>query len=106
MQTIFKSQQMNELIEKVEFWGLQKGILKKENATKQCLKMVEEVGEVSRELLHNDMDKLKLELGDVAVTLIILASQNGFDIKDCLQAAWDKIKDRQGATVDGVFIKN
>ena len=48
---------------------------------------------------------LKDGIGDVIVTLVILAEQQGLSLEECLQAAWDEIKDRKGKTVNGTFIK-
>ena len=39
------------------------------------------------------------------MTLIILAAQSGFTATECLEAAYNEIKDRKGKTVDGVFVK-
>ena len=44
-------------------------------------------------------------LGDSFVTLIILCYQLELEPKECLQVAWDEIKDRKGKTVDGTFIR-
>lgn len=70
---------MQELIKKIEQWGEEKGLIKPENAPKQYLKFLEEVGEVAKELLKPEIDKeaLKLELGDVGVTIILLSKQLG-----------------------------
>ena len=53
-----------------------------------------------------DREELIDGIGDVFVTLIILAAQNGLKPEDCLQSAWDEIKNRTGKTVNGVFIKD
>ena len=95
-----------ELQEKVIQWGKDKGILVPENAHKQALKMVSEVGELCDELIKNDQQAFKNEFGDVLVTLIILAEQTDVSLTECLQLAYNKIKDRQGNTKDGIFIKN
>lgn len=39
-------------------------------------------------------------------TLIILAHQTGWSLKECLQAAWGEIKDRTGEMRNGVFVKS
>ena len=71
------------------------------------LKTVEEVGEVARALAKgNTGNELKDGIGDVTVTLIILAQQNGLEFEDCISAAWNEIKSRTGKTVNGVFIKS
>ena len=55
-----------------------------------------------RENLVKDM---MLEMGDIFVTLIILCEQIGIDPEECLQMAYEKIKDRSGKTINGTFIK-
>lgn len=96
---------MNELIKQVEQWSISKGLDKAESS-KQFLKVVEEVGEVAAALARNDMDALQDGIGDVVVTLIILAQQNDMDLYECLNTAYDEIKGRTGKMVDGVFIKS
>ncbi len=96
---------MENLIKDVVAWGNDKGIIKKENSYKQFAKVVEEVAEIGAALNHDDKEELIDALGDSVVTLIILAADNGLDLKYCLQTAYDVIKGRKGKTVNGVFIK-
>lgn len=70
---------MDVLIESVEQWAKNKGLDKAE-PSKQMLKVVEETGEVAAALARNDQDALREGIGDVAVTLIILALQNDMDL--------------------------
>ena len=95
---------MNELIAKVEEWSINKGLDKAESS-KQFLKIAEEVGEVAAALARSDKDALRDGIGDVVVTLIILAQQNDMDLYECLNCAYDEIKGRTGKTVNGVFVK-
>ena len=96
----------DELINNVFTWADEKGLIKEENATKQMLKVVEEVGETAGALAKNNRDELKDGIGDSFVTLIILANQCGYTPSECLQAAWDEIKGRTGNTINGVFVKD
>lgn len=96
---------MRDTILNIENWAKQKDLLKKENSFQQLAKTTEELGEVASSLCKNKPEELKDGIGDVTVTLIILAAQNGLTFEECLEAAWTEIKDRKGKTVDGVFIK-
>lgn len=96
---------MDVLIESVEQWAKNKG-LDKADSSKQMLKVVEEVGEVAAALARNDQDDLRDGIGDVAVTIIILALQNDMDLYECLNFAYDEIKGRTGKMVNGVFVKS
>ena len=96
---------MNELIKQVERWSMNKGLDKAESS-KQFLKVTEEVGEVAAALARNDKNALRDGIGDVVVTLIILAQQNDMDLEECLNCAYDEIKGRTGKMVDGVFVKS
>jgi NTP pyrophosphatase (non-canonical NTP hydrolase) len=97
----------DELIENVRFWADNKGILKSENAPKQMMKVMEELGETAGAIAKNKAtDEVMDGIGDTFVTLIILSYQLGLEPHECLKAAWNEIKDRTGKTVNGVFIKN
>lgn len=95
---------MNELIEQVEQWAKNKGLDEADSA-KQYLKVSEEVGEVAAALARGQQDELRDGIGDVVVTLIILAMQNDLDLYECLNTAYDEIKGRKGKMIDGVFVK-
>jgi NTP pyrophosphatase (non-canonical NTP hydrolase) len=96
---------MDVLVELVEKWAKNKGLDKAE-PSKQMLKVVEETGEVAAALARNDQDALRDGIGDVAVTIIILALQNDMDLYECLNCAYDEIKGRTGKMVNGVFVKS
>lgn len=91
---------------KVEEWAKERGIDKPENATKQVMKAIEELGELSAGVNKLDREKQIDSLGDLQVVLIILAKQLGIDYIGALESAYDVIKNRTGKTVDGVFIKD
>ena len=97
--------QFDELILQVGNWAYDKGLVKRENAPKQMLKVLEEVGETAGALLKDNEKELKDGIGDSFVTLIILAEQLGYTPQECLEAAWEEIKGRKGVTKDGVFVK-
>lgn len=102
---VYKNGNMIELISKVVTWAGNKDLLKEENSLRQFTKVVEETGEVAAALARQNKEELKDGIGDVIVTLIILAEQQGFTLQECLEKAWNEIKDRKGKTVDGAFIK-
>lgn len=122
----FENKTFDYLRNKVLDWGKSKDLLHEENAEKQFLKFMEEVFEFRDEwTLYNDefsfnngygeidegsylcelSNNMKLEMGDIFVTLIILCEQLNLDPVDCLGRAYEKIKDRKGKTINGVFIK-
>lgn len=95
---------MNELIKQVEQWSKDKG-LDQSDPTKQFLKVSEEFGEIAAALARNDMEEFKDAIGDTIVTLIILAQQQGTNVEECLELAYNVIKGRTGMMIDGVFVK-
>lgn len=96
---------MHNLIKQVEQWSIDKG-LDKGNSFTQYAKSSEEMGEVAAALCRNDIDELRDGIGDVIVTLVILAQQNNMTLYECLEQAYEEIKDRTGVmSKDGSFIK-
>lgn len=97
----------DELIQNVKEWADAKDILKSENAPKQLMKVMEELGETAGAIAKNKATAEIMDgIGDTFVTLIILSYQMGLEPTDCLEAAYDEIKNRKGNTVNGVFIKD
>ncbi|WP_194750340.1 MazG-like family protein [Staphylococcus chromogenes] len=96
---------MNELIKQVEQWSIDKD-LHKADPNRQALKVWEESGEIASSLSRGNKELLKDGIGDTVVTLIILAQQHGWTLEECLQYAYDEIKDRTGETRNGTFIKS
>lgn len=45
------------------------------------------------------------DIGDIAVVLINIAERNGLSFEDCLNHAYNDIKDRKGRMVNGLFVK-
>ena len=97
---------MKDLEKLVIEWAKERGIVNPDNSRNQLLKTFEEMGEVSRALLKNDKPALIDGIGDVLVTLIILAEINDISLEMCLSQTYHEIKNRNGKTIDGVFIKN
>jgi NTP pyrophosphatase (non-canonical NTP hydrolase) len=96
----------SELESKIVLWAKEKGITSKDNAKNQFLKTVEEVGELASALAKNDLEEVKDSVGDIIVTLIILAEIKGFSATEALSNVYDIISKRTGKTVGGVFVKD
>ena len=95
---------MNILTKKIEKWAEERG-LHEADPQAQMLKVTEEVGEIAGAIARNDIDAAEVEIGDGVVTLTILAMQLGLDINDCTNAAYQKIMNRNGKMVNGVYVK-
>ena len=96
---------MNQLIKNIEEWSIDKN-LHLGKPDRQALKFYEEAGEIAAALSRGQMDALKDGIGDTVVTLIILAQQQGWTLEECLQYAYDEIKNRKGKTINGTFVKD
>ena len=113
-------------------WGEDKSIFAKSTPLRQLDKTQEELNETREALeklasltnqeilddalLSDDFGNISLEedaleeakdgIGDMLVTIILLAKMVNMDSVDCLQAAYDVIKKRTGKMVDGQFVKD
>ena len=96
----------DELIDNITQWADDRGILVPNNAPQQTMKIMEELGETAGAILKNkEKSEIIDGIGDTLVTVIILAKQLGLNPTECLESAWNEIKDRKGKTVDVTFIK-
>lgn len=95
---------MNQLTKAIEIWSINR-TLDKSEPSKQFLKVVEELGELASGMARNDEELIIDSIGDVYVTLVILAQQHGLSINDCVDVAHREISDRVGEIRNGVFVK-
>lgn len=86
-------------------WAHERNIIHGATREKQFVKLMEEIGELANGLAKGRESEVMDGIGDAVVVLTILAEQSGFTIEDCIELAWDTIKDRKGRIVDGVFVK-
>ena len=97
---------MEQTEKQVLEWAKQRGLLFPENAKNQFLKTISECGEIADALLKDDQEAIKDGIGDVLVTLTLLANVRGLNLKECYQRAYNEIKNRKGKTINGNFIKD
>lgn len=81
------------------------GIVSADNAKTQFMKVTEELGELAEGINKDKPEQIKDSLGDVLVTLILLAEDLNLNLLDCLNSAWNEIKDRKGQVKNGSFVK-
>ena len=87
-------------------WAEKRGLYDKGDPKTQALKLVEEVGETCRAILKGDTESAVDGIGDCVVVLTNLAELLDFSIEDCIDAAYDEIKDRTGKMSNGTFKKD
>ena len=86
-------------------WADERGIYRNGDAKTQFIKLQEETGELARAILKNNREELIDAIGDAVVVLTNLAALEGLKIEDCVVAAYDIIKSRQGSMINGTFVK-
>lgn len=92
---------------KVIEWAKARQIIPNSTSQTQLLKTMSELGELADALIKNDREGIIDGLGDVLVTLIIVAETQGIELCNCLDYAYEEIKDRTGTMMpNGVFIKD
>ena len=69
------------------------------------MKLSEEVGEIAKAMNKKDEALLADAVGDTLVCLIGLCKTKNINITDCLNIAWNEIKDRKGMLKDGLYVK-
>ena len=84
-------------------WHRDRNLIDGSTDKDQFMKLLQEVGELSDSLCKGK--DFRDDVGDIMVVLINILVRNGVTIDECLEIAYNDIKDRKGKMVDGVFIK-
>jgi|TARA_B100000073_G_C23599999_1_gene520006 uncharacterized protein YabN with tetrapyrrole methylase and pyrophosphatase domain len=90
-------------VEKITEWHRDRNLIQGSTDKDQFCKLIQEAGELSDSICKGK--DVSDDIGDMLVVLINIAERNNLSIKDCLEKAWNDIKDRKGKMVDGVFVK-
>ena len=94
---------MQELIEKVNTWFGDRNLIEGSTDKDQVLKLMQELGELSDHACKGE--DIRDDLGDMLVVMLNIMKRNNFTMEECLQIAYNDIKDRKGKMVDGIFVK-
>lgn len=87
-------------------WAEQRGLYKKGDVKTQFIKLQEESGELAKAIIENNDSETKDAIGDMVVVLTNLAHLHGTTIEECVNVAYNTIKDRTGSMQNGSFVKD
>lgn len=92
-----------KVIEQIKQWHYDRNLIDGSTDKDQFYKLVEEMLELQKSIMRGDA--VIDDIGDIIVVLINIAERNGLTLEQCLEHAYNDIKDRKGKMVDGVFVK-
>ena len=91
---------------KVIQWAEARRIIPNAKPHTQLMKAVSEMGELCDAELKGNMPMIKDGVGDVLVCLINYCALKDINLVNCIEEAYEQIKDRKGTTLpDGTFVK-
>lgn len=94
-----------KMFDKIRGWATERGLYDKGDTKTQFIKLQEESGELACGILKEDKELIKDSIGDIVVVLTNLAHLSGFSIEECIEAAYNEIKNRKGKMNNGTFEK-
>lgn len=97
---------MKTKFELIREWAKEKGIYEKGNAKTQYIKLQEEAGELAKAILKKDEEEIIDALGDCVIVLVNLSELCGYKLEDCIDSAYNVIKNRTGKMENGTFKKD
>ena len=90
----------------IRMWAEERGLYNEGDPKTQTLKLMEEAGEICRAVLKKDEPEIIDGIGDCVVVLTNLAHLCDTSIEECIDAAYNEIKDRTGKMNNGTFKKD
>jgi NTP pyrophosphatase (non-canonical NTP hydrolase) len=91
---------------KIIQWSESRKIIPNSNPESQLLKAVSEMGELADATIKKDKEAVIDAVGDVMVCLINYCALQDIHLVDCMEVAYDQIKNRRGTLLpNGVFQK-
>ena len=101
-----------EIVERIKDWANNRGLYEKGDVKTQFCKLSEEFGELGKAVLNKNEEEFDDAVGDVFTVLVNLVElsnkyfdREGVSIEDCIDKAYNEIKDRKGKMENGTFKK-
>lgn len=92
---------------KIIQWSEARKIIPNSTPNVQLLKAMSEMGELSDATIKNDKEAVVDAVGDVMVCLINYCALQDINLVDCMEVAYDQIKNRKGTLLpNGLFVKD
>lgn len=99
-----ESEWMVTWVERIKQWHHARNLIDGSDDKTQFAKLISEAGELASSIAKNK--DVRDDIGDMIVVLINIAERNGVSITDCLEVAYNDIKDRKGRMINGTFVKD
>ena len=94
---------VNNNIIAITQWFYDRNMIEGSDNIHQYHKLIQECGELSDNLIKNK-DR-RDDYGDIMVVLIGMMERDGYTVQECLEKAYEDIKDRKGTMINNVFVK-
>ena len=94
---------VSDKIEQITQWHHDRNLIEGSDDKTQFAKLISEAGELATSIAKGK--DCRDDIGDMMVVLINIAERNGYTIEECLEQAYNDIKDRKGRMINGTFVK-
>jgi NTP pyrophosphatase (non-canonical NTP hydrolase) len=92
---------------KIIQWAEARRIIPNSTPATQLLKAMSEMGELADATLKHDREAMEDAVGDVMVCLVNFCALQDLNLVDCMEVAYDQIKNRKGTLLpNGLFVKD
>ncbi len=102
---LFKTNGKN-VFDRIRAWAKERNMYTQGDIKTQLIKLYEETGELSEAVLKDNKQDTIDAVGDIVVVLTNLAEHLGVGIEECIEHAYDQIKNRKGKMINGTFVKD
>jgi homoserine kinase len=91
---------------KILHWSEARKIIPNSTPETQLLKAMSEMGELADATIKNDREAIEDAVGDVMVCLVNYCALQDLNLVDCMEVAYDQIKNRKGTLLpNGLFVR-
>ena len=99
------SMNLNNEFEAIRVWARTRGLYERGDKKTQYIKLMEEMGELSRAILKEQQEEIQDAIGDIVVVLTNLSELSNTKIETCINDAYQVIANRKGQMINGTFVK-
>lgn len=98
-----ETQLLIERTNDIKQWHRDRNLIDGATDKDQLAKLIQEMGELSDNICKGR--DVADDIGDMIVVLINIAERNNLSLTECVNHAYNDIKDRKGKMIDGIFVK-